>query len=104
MAVALRTGDADAFARRLDEYRRLKATVDPASVSEDLARLVASLGPGVEAWSPAGAGGGGFLYVVFRSPAAARAAAARLARRPPNPLARAFPFEPDGDGLRLAVL
>ncbi|MBU3682995.1 MAG: hypothetical protein FGM39_03085 [Phycisphaerales bacterium] len=104
MAVALRAGDADAFVRRLDEYRRLKATVDPASVSDDLTRLVAWLGSGVESWSPAGAGGGGFLYVVFRTPAAARAAAARLARRPPTPLARAFPFEPDDDGLRLAVL
>jgi fucokinase len=104
MAVALRSGDAGTFVRRLDEYRRLKATVDPASVSDDLNGLVASLGPGVDAWSPAGAGGGGFLYVVFRSPAAARAAGERLARHPPNPLSRAFPFEPDEDGLRLAVL
>ncbi|MFM9170945.1 MAG: hypothetical protein ACKOTD_12770, partial [Phycisphaerales bacterium] len=104
MAVALRTGDAEAFVHRLDEYRHLKATVDPASVSNDLTGLVASRGRGVEAWFPAGAGGGGFLYVVFREPAAARAAAARLARRPPYPLARAFPFEPDQDGLRVAVL
>ena len=104
MAAALRAGDGPAFVARLNEYRELKATVDPASVSPSLVRMIEGLGPGIEGWSTAGAGGGGFLYLVCRSPAAASALARGLARRPPHPLARAFPFEPDDQGLRLAVL
>jgi galactokinase/mevalonate kinase-like predicted kinase len=104
MATALRTGDGPAFVARLNEYRVLKGAVDPASVSPSLVRMVEDLGPGVDGWSTAGAGGGGFLYLVCRSTAAAADLARRFTRHPPHPLARAFPFEPDNEGLQLAIL
>jgi fucokinase len=104
MADAVRAGDLDEFALRLAEYRELKRTVDPASVTPDLEGPMAGLGRDLAAWSFAGAGGGGFLLLVCRSAPAAAAVRARLARHPAHPLARPFHFDLDPGGLRLAVL
>jgi galactokinase/mevalonate kinase-like predicted kinase len=104
MADAVRAGDLDEFAARLAEYRDLKRTVDPASVTPDLEQPMHALGADLHAWSFAGAGGGGFLLLLCRSAAAADRVRRRLSDRPPHPLARAFPVELDHGGLRVAVL
>ena len=104
MADAVRAGDIDEFAVRLAEYRDLKRTVDPASVTPDLERPMHDLGRDLATWSFAGAGGGGFLLLLSPSRRAADRIRARLAAHPPHPLARTFPLELDPGGLRVAVL
>ena len=104
MADAVAAGDLDEFTLRLAEYRDLKRTVDPASVTPDLEAPMDALGRHLDAWSFAGAGGGGFLILLARSAQAARDVRRRLHRDPPHPLARPFDFEIDAAGLRIAVL
>lgn len=104
MADAIAAGDLDEFTLRLAEYRDLKRTVDPASVTPDLEVPMDALGRHLDAWSFAGAGGGGFLILLARSAQAARDVRRRLHRDPPHPLARPFDFEIDPAGLRIAVL
>jgi galactokinase/mevalonate kinase-like predicted kinase len=104
MADAVRAGDLDEFALRLNEYRDLKRTVDPASVTPDLEAPMHALDRHLDAWSFAGAGGGGFLILLCRSARAAQDVRRRLHREPPHPLARPFDFQIDPAGLRIAVL
>lgn len=104
LADAVREGDLDEFALRLAEYRDLKRTVDPASVTPALEAPMAAFGRDIASWSFAGAGGGGFLLAVARSPSAARRVRAALDRRPPHALARSFPLQLDHRGLQVAVL
>ena len=104
MADAVRAGDLDEFTLRLTEYRELKRTVDPASVTPELEAPMDALGRDLAAWSFAGAGGGGFLIMLCRSARAAEAVRRRLHRDPPHPLARPFDFQIDPAGLRIAVL
>jgi fucokinase len=104
MAAAVAAGDVDEFGRRLAEYRELKRTVDPASVTPLLEAPIDALGRDVASWSFAGAGGGGFVILMCRSAGAAERVRARLNRHPPHPLARPFPFDLDASGMRIAVL
>jgi fucokinase len=104
MAAAITAGDLDEFGRRLAEYRELKRTVDPASVTPLLEAPIDALGRDVASWSFAGAGGGGFVILLCRSTGAAERVRAQLNRHPPHPLARPFPFDLDAGGMRIAVL
>jgi len=103
-AAAVAAGDVDEFGHRLAEYRELKRTVDPASVTPLLEAPIEALGRDVASWSFAGAGGGGFVILMCRSAGAAELVRARLNRQPPHPLARPFPFDLDASGMRIAVL
>ena len=51
-----------------------------------------------------GAGGGGFLFIVAKSVAAARRIRADLEAEPPNAAARFFDFAVDSSGLKVTVL
>jgi len=104
MAQEIASGDVDAFAYRLAEYRELKRTVDPASVTPDIEATIAQLGSRVASWSMAGAGGGGFLIIMCRSGSAAQSVRNQLESDPGHPLARPFAFELDPGGLRISVL
>ena len=104
MAEEIARGDVSAFAHRLSEYRELKRTVDPASVTPDIEATVRQLGNRVTAWSMAGAGGGGFLLILCRSASAAHSVRNQLESHPGHPLARPFAFELDPGGLRISVL
>jgi len=94
----------DEFGQRLAEYRELKRTVDPASVTPALQAPIEALGRDVASWSFAGAGGGGFVVLVCRSAIAAARVRAGIERQPPHPLARPFDFDLDASGMRVAVL
>ena len=104
MAEEIARGDVSAFTHRLSEYRELKRTVDPASVTPDIEATVRQLGNRVTAWSMAGAGGGGFLLILCRSASAAHSVRNQLESHPGHPLARPFAFELDPGGLRISVL
>jgi galactokinase/mevalonate kinase-like predicted kinase len=104
MAEEIANGDVTAFAHRLAEYRELKRTVDPASVTPDIEANVRQLGDRVASWSMAGAGGGGFLLILCRSASAAHSVRNQLESEPGHPLARPFAFELDPGGLRISVL
>jgi galactokinase/mevalonate kinase-like predicted kinase len=103
LADAVRAGDLDEFALRVDEYRSLKSTVDPASLTPELAGPVEALGRDVAAWTFAGAGGGGFAFLLARSPAAAGRIRDRLRRRPPHPDATVHAVRIDPVGLTVAA-
>ena len=47
-----------------------------------------------------GAGGGGFLYVLAKSPADARGIRVTLERNPPSPDSRVYAFAVDDAGMR----
>ena len=47
-----------------------------------------------------GAGGGGFMYVLAKSPAGARGIRATLERNPPSPDSRVYAFAVDDAGMR----
>ena len=71
-AVALGKGDFDAFAECINENRRLKLIMDPASVTPQVQRLIDPLLPHLAAWCPCGAGGGGFVFLLAKSAPAAK--------------------------------
>jgi galactokinase/mevalonate kinase-like predicted kinase len=103
LADAVRAGDLDEFALRVNEYRDLKATVDPASLTPELTGPVEALGRDIAAWTFAGAGGGGFLFLLARSPDAAGRIRDRLRRRPPHREATVHDLRIDPRGLDLAL-
>jgi fucokinase len=104
MRAALRAGDLGAVVAELDEYRECKRQIDPGSCPRWLDALAERWKRQLSSWCFAGAGGGGFVLLVARDAAGARAISAGLERDPPHPRARAFAFEVDPVGIRRAVL
>lgn len=104
MRSALQSGDLGAVVAELDEYRDCKRQIDPGSCPAWLDALAARWKRELSSWCFAGAGGGGFMLLVARNPAAARSIEAGLERDPPHPRARTFAFEVDSVGIRRAVL
>lgn len=104
MAAALQSGNVAQIATHLQGYWDLKRVVDPAACTPPLEAMVAPFQRHLAAWSMPGAGGGGFIFMLARSPASAKAIRAHLAAHPPNALARVFDFDVDNRGLAVAVL
>ena len=104
MAAAVREGDVAGFGERLREYWTLKTAFDPASTNERIEAMVAPHRRDLEAWQLPGAGGGGFVMMLARDRDAMERIRRRIARHAPNRLARPFPLEVCGEGLRVTVL
>ena len=65
---ALERGDFDAFAEAVNGYWRLKKALDPGSTSATVEAVISRLAPMSAAALLCGAGGGGFMFIVARSP------------------------------------
>ena len=92
-AEAMARKDLAAFGRLIDAAWRLNRQLDPNSSNDRIQELLARVAPHVHGAKLLGAGGGGFLLLVCKSPEDAGRVRSMLEAAPPNELARFFDFE-----------
>ena len=97
--LAITSGDWERFAACVNEYWMLKKAMDPGSTNERVEYIIARISPWTSAVTLAGAGGGGFMFILAKSPEAKRKIIASLNRRPPVKWARFYDFALDEKGL-----
>jgi galactokinase/mevalonate kinase-like predicted kinase len=96
--------DVDGFAEGIERYWTLKKQIDPGSTNPQIEALLKSVSRWTSGRLLPGAGGGGFIFLVAKSPGAARQIRRRLIACPPNSLARFFDFDVDDTGVKVTVL
>jgi len=106
-ARALRRGDLEGFAACVNSYWRDKKLLDAGSTNERVDDLIDAIRPYASAVTLAGAGGGGFMYILAKSSHAAQRLRSLLARTlhpsTPNPQPSTFSFSLDTAGLTIDV-
>lgn len=102
-AEAMAEKDLGAFGERVDEAWRLNKALDPNSSSDEIEALLARVAPHLAGAKLLGAGGGGFLLMVCRSPGDAASVRTMLEAEPANDRARFFDFGISTDGLVVTV-
>ncbi|TVR51598.1 MAG: hypothetical protein EA425_06690 [Puniceicoccaceae bacterium] len=100
---AIQLGDAGELNRCIARSWRCNRRLDAGTTSPRIERMITACGPGLEACKLLGAGGGGYLFMAARDPAAAHAIRRRLEADPPNPLARFVDFSVSRTGLQVTV-
>lgn len=98
-AEALVRGDLDVFAESVNGYWRDKKLLDAGSTNDRVEELAAMIKPYTSALSLAGAGGGGFMYILARSRADAKKIRRLLTENPPSKWARFYDFAIDERGM-----
>lgn len=101
---ALDAQDIDAFAQSLQRTWALKKQIDPASTNKPIEQLLKRVANETQAALLPGAGGGGFIFMLAKSGAAATRIKQIFERNPPNAQARFFDFDVDQQGLKITVL
>ncbi|MBN1362676.1 MAG: hypothetical protein JW993_18910 [Sedimentisphaerales bacterium] len=91
--------DIEAFGHLIDTAWQLNKRLDPNSTNDEVEALLARIGPHVFGAKLLGAGGGGFMLMVCKSPDDAAAIRAMLEAKPPNERARFFDFSISNEGL-----
>ncbi len=102
-AAAMARKDAPAFGRALDTAWMLKKQLDPGSTNPEIDALINAVRPRLHGAKIMGAGGGGFILMIAKSPQDAQAVADQLAQSPPNDRARLFDFQLSPQGLDVTV-
>ena len=100
-AKAVVRGDLETFAACVNDYWRDKKLLDAGSTNEQVDDIIDAIRPDVSAVSLAGAGGGGFMYILAKSPAAARRVRKFLEANPPSRFSRFYAFDIDRTGMTL---
>ena len=100
---ALKAGDFKAFAREVAEYWRLKKQMDPGSTNIRVESVVARISEWTDAVTLCGAGGGGFMFILAKSPADARKIRAELTRHPVVRAAYFADFALESEGVKVAA-
>ena len=100
---AIKSGDWERFAACVNEYWMLKKAMDPGSTNERIEYIIARMSPWTSAVSIAGAGGGGFMFILAKSAEAKKKIVASLNRRPPVKWAKFYDFDVDEKGLAFHV-
>ena len=98
-AQAALRGDMTTFADCVNAYWRDKKLLDAGSTNEQVDDIIDAIRPFVSAVSLAGAGGGGFMYILARSPAAAKKVRKFLEANPPSRFSRFYAFGIDRLGM-----
>jgi fucokinase len=101
----------DAFIRKdieklgsvIDTAWQLNKRLDPNSSNDQIEALFARVRPHVFGSKLLGAGGGGFMLMVCKSPRAADTIRGMLEAKPPNPRARFFDYSISREGLIVTV-
>ena len=101
---ALDAQDVDGFARGVARYWELKKQIDPGSTNAPIEALLKSVECETLAALLPGAGGGGFIFMIAKSAAAAERIRKTFEANPPNEHARFFDFDVDKQGLKVTVL
>jgi fucokinase len=99
----LACGDFDAFARGVLEYWSLKCRLDPGSTNEAIEAMLDAVRPLLAGYGLAGAGGGGFIFMVARDERSAGEVRRRLDDLQPNAAARRYAMAIDDEGLIVEV-
>jgi fucokinase len=102
-AAAVARRDLPAFGECIHEAWSLNKQLDPDSSNQEVEEILARVRPYVYGAKLLGAGGGGFLLLVCRSPRDAAKIRADLEARPPNSRARFFQFHVNLEGLRVST-
>ena len=100
---AIKSSDWERFAACVNEYWMLKKAMDPGSTNERIEYIIARMSPWTSAVTIAGAGGGGFMFILAKSAEAKQKIMASLNRRPPVKWARFYEFDIDEKGLSFYV-
>jgi galactokinase/mevalonate kinase-like predicted kinase len=100
---AIDRDDPAAFARHITMYWLLKRSIDPSTTNTSLNRLVARVTPHLDGYLFPGAGGGGFLFMIARTTASAKALRRDLTSRPPAPSARFYDWSVSHTPLTVTV-
>jgi fucokinase len=95
--------DIERFGRLMDVAWQLNKRLDPNSSNEEIEALFARVGPHIHGGKLLGAGGGGFMLMICKSPSDAAAIRQMLERDPPNSRARFFDFGISNEGLIVTV-
>ena len=103
VAGAMARKDLPAFGALIDRVWQLNKRLDPGATSPDIDALLARICPFAYGAKLLGAGGGGFLLIICRSPDHASRLRAALEKEPPNPRARFFGFDVSRQGLTVTV-
>jgi galactokinase/mevalonate kinase-like predicted kinase len=102
-AAAMARRDLEAFGHFVDAAWQLNKQLDPDSSNAAIESLLARVGPHIHGGKLLGAGGGGFLLLICKTPADAAAVRKLLDADPPNPRARFFQFHVNHEGMRITA-
>lgn len=100
-ALAVQRCDFEGLCETVRESWRLNQALDPATNPPQVRAILDTVAPNLAAAKLAGAGGGGYLFMIARDPAAAARIREALTRRPPNPRARFVNFSISSTGLQV---
>jgi fucokinase len=100
---ALIKKDMKEFGERIDIAWQLNKEIDPDSSNRAIEEILSSIKPFMYGAKLLGAGGGGFLLVICRTPDDADKTRRLLEANPPNPLARFFEYTISHKGLEVTV-
>jgi galactokinase/mevalonate kinase-like predicted kinase len=95
--------DIKGFGESIDLAWCLNKEIDPDSSTPEIEEILATFKPFMYGAKLLGAGGGGFLLVICKSPEDAIEARQRLEANPPNSLARFFAYDISHAGLEVTV-
>ena len=98
-ARALERGEIEKFADCVNGYWRDKKLLDAGSTNDRVEELSALVKPYASALTLAGAGGGGFMYILAKSPEDAKKIRSTLSRKAPSKWARFYDFAVDEIGM-----
>ena len=96
---AMTSKDTKRFGELIDFAWRLNKEIDPGSTTPAIENILKRLRPYMYGAKLLGAGGGGFLLIICKSPKHAASARKLLENSPPNRLARFFDYEISKEGL-----
>ena len=103
MAEAMSTRDAEQFGGLIDIAWKLNVDLDPNHTNPIIEELRARIRPHILGAKLLGAGGGGFLLIICKSPTDAAALKRKLQKKPPNDKARFFDYSISKNGLSVTV-
>ena len=91
--------DIERFGGLIDLAWQLNKRLDPNSSNDEIEALLKRVEPHIYGAKLLGAGGGGFMLMICRSPADAAAVREKLESDPPNDRARFFDYDISDEGL-----
>jgi len=103
IAQALTEKEMNRFGKMIGEAWRLNKRLDKFSSNEETEQIMSLIDPYILGAKLLGAGGGGFLFMVCRSPDHARQVYQLLYENPPNGHARFYDFETNHEGITVSV-
>lgn len=102
-AEAMGRKDIQQFGQLIDTAWALNQRLDPHSTTPEIEELLARIRPHLYGAKLLGAGGGGFLFLVAKSPTDTARITRMLEESPPNDRARFFDFQVSDSGLAVSV-